>query len=143
MRLDEKKFEMGVCVADPELFEFSIFHLRAAISKHAFPNPNAIAITESAAKRLFGDEDPIGKTITAESNHHGGERTITAVLKDVSHNSTLQFDYVSTGGLRPQARNTFGKIGYQPMAGVQSIRIFLLREGAGPKGAVCKASRIY
>ena len=96
--LGKKEFPLSICIADPEMFEIFDFPFVRGSLETAFPNPNAIAITESAAKRLFGDENPIGKTITSESNHHGGERTITAVLKDMSRNSTLQFDYVSIGG---------------------------------------------
>ena len=138
VRLDEKKFEMGVCVADPELFEIFDFPFARGNLETAFPNPNAIAITESAAKRLFGDEDPIGKTITAESNHHGGERTITAVLKDVSHNSTLQFDYVSTGGFTsPGAKYVWEN--WIPTDGWRPVNTyFLLREGVDLKGLSAK-----
>ena len=138
VRLDEKKFEMGVCVADPELFEIFDFPFARGNLETAFPNPNAIAITESAAKRLFGDEDPIGKTITADSNHHGGERTITAVLKDVSHNSTLQFDYVSTGGFTsPGAKYVWEN--WIPTDGWRPVNTyFLLREGADPKALSAK-----
>ncbi len=138
VRLDEKKFEMGVCVADPELFEIFDFPFARGNLETAFPNPNAIAITESAAKRLFGDEDPIGKTITAESNHHGGERTITAVLKDVPHNSTLQFDYVSTGGFTsPGAKYVWEN--WIPTDGWRPVNTyFLLREGVDLKGLSAK-----
>ena len=138
VRLEEKKFEMGVCVADPELFEIFDFPFARGNLETAFPNPNAIAITESAAKRLFGDEDPIGKTITADSNHHGGERTITAVLKDVSHNSTLQFDYVSTGGFTsPGAKYVWEN--WIPTDGWRPVNTyFLLREGADPKALSAK-----
>ncbi|MCY3680274.1 MAG: ABC transporter permease [Gemmatimonadetes bacterium] len=138
VRLDKKKFEMGVCVADPEIFEIFDFPFVRGNLETAFPNPNAIAITESAAKRLFGDEDPIGKTITAESNHHGGERTITAVLKDVPHNSTLQFDYVSTGGFTSGGAKYLWE-NWQPTTGWRPVNTyFLLREGADPKALAAK-----
>ena len=138
VRLDEKKFEMGVCVADPELFEIFDFPFVRGNLETAFPNPNAIAITESAAKRLFGEEDPIGKTITADSNHHGGERTITAVLKDVPRNSTLQFDYVSTGGFTsPGAKYAWED--WIPTDGWRPVNTyFLLREGADSRALAAK-----
>ena len=122
----------------PELFEIFDFPFVRGNPKTAFPNPNAIAITESAAKRLFGDEDPMGKTITADSNHHGGERTITAVLKDVPHNSTLQFDYVSTGGFTsPGAKYVWEN--WIPTDGWRPVNTyFLLREGVDLKGLSAK-----
>jgi len=53
--------------------------------------PHSIMITEETAKRLFGDADPIGKTIT----HYGDDTTtfaVTGVLANVPKNSQLQFD---------------------------------------------------
>ncbi len=91
-----KKLRMNVCAADPEMFD--IFDLPFAVGSRetAFTDPSSIAMTQSAARRLFGDEDPIGKTITVISGSHGGERTIAALLEDLPANSTLKLDYVST-----------------------------------------------
>src|SRR5579862_322505 len=53
--------------------------------------PHSAMITEETSKKLFGNEDPIGKTIT----HYGGDTitfTVTGVLADVPKNSQLQFD---------------------------------------------------
>jgi putative ABC transport system permease protein len=53
--------------------------------------PNSAVLTESGARKLFGSENPIGKTIT----HYGGDTlsyTVTGILKDVPNNSQLQFD---------------------------------------------------
>lgn len=53
--------------------------------------PNSAVLTESGAKKLFGDANPIGKTI----NHYGGDTltyTVTGILKDIPNNSQLQFD---------------------------------------------------
>jgi putative ABC transport system permease protein len=53
--------------------------------------PNSIVLTESAARKLFGSADPIGKTLS-----HFGEDTllftVTGILKDVPANSQFQFD---------------------------------------------------
>ena len=136
--LGKKEFPLSVCIADPEMFEIFDFPFVRGSLETAFPNPNAIAITESAVKRLFGDEDPIGKTITSESNHHGGERTITAVLKDMSRNSTLHFDYVSTGGFTSEGAK-YAWEDWIPTNGWRPVNTYLLlREGADPEGLAAK-----
>ena len=139
--LGEKKFQLGICIADPELFEIFDFPFVRGNLETAFLNPNDIAITESAAKRLFGDEDPIGKTITSESNHHGGERTITAILKDVPRNSTLGFgeiDYIGTGGFTSEGAK-YAWEDWIPTDGWRPVNTyFLLREGADPKALSAK-----
>jgi putative ABC transport system permease protein len=57
----------------------------------ALREPNSIVLTESAARTLFGNADPIGKTVS-----HFGEDTllftVTGVLQDVPANSQFQFD---------------------------------------------------
>src|SRR6266542_6717721 len=53
--------------------------------------PNSAVLTEASAEKLFGKENPIGKTIT----HYGGDTTsfvVTGILENVPENSQLQFD---------------------------------------------------
>ena len=53
--------------------------------------PNSAVLTESGARKLFGDADPMGKTIT----HYGGDTvsfTVTGIMKDIPDNSQFQFE---------------------------------------------------
>src|SRR5579872_4818196 len=53
--------------------------------------PHSAMLTEETAKKLFGDENPIGKTIT----HYSNDTTrfvVTGILANVPKNSQLQFD---------------------------------------------------
>nr|WP_231576918.1 ABC transporter permease [Sphingobacterium sp. IITKGP-BTPF85] len=52
---------------------------------------NSVVITEKFAKSLFGDEDPIGKSIKVESNNLV---TVQAIIKDPTSYSSIQFDYL-------------------------------------------------
>jgi len=57
----------------------------------ALQKPNSAVLTESAARKLFGREDPVGKTIS----HYADDTlsfTVTGVLKDIPDNSQFQFD---------------------------------------------------
>ena len=52
-------------------------------------------VTETTAKKLFGNEDPMGKAIT----HYAGDTTsfvVTGVMKDIPQNSQQQFDALFT-----------------------------------------------
>ena len=71
-----------------QLFEFKVVK---GDKKTILEKPNSIAITEKSAKKLFGNEDPIGKTITK----YVGDTinfTVTGIMKDAPENSHLQFD---------------------------------------------------
>jgi putative ABC transport system permease protein len=53
--------------------------------------PNSAVLTESGARNLFGNADPIGKTIT----HYAGDTTsftVTGIMKDIPENSQFQFE---------------------------------------------------
>jgi putative ABC transport system permease protein len=51
----------------------------------------SIILTESTAKALFGDADPIDKTVRIDNKH---DVKVTGVMKDVPKNSSLQFNYL-------------------------------------------------
>jgi putative ABC transport system permease protein len=51
----------------------------------------SIVLTESTAKALFQNNDPIGKNIRLDNEH---DLAVTAVIRDPAPNSTLQFKYV-------------------------------------------------
>jgi putative ABC transport system permease protein len=59
----------------------------------AFRDPNTIVLTESAAEKLFGTVDPIGKLITMKD---AGALVVTGVLKDVPKNSHMRFEMLSS-----------------------------------------------
>jgi ABC-type antimicrobial peptide transport system permease subunit len=71
-----------------DLFSWSFIKGDAA---SAIDDPGSIVLTESAAKALFGDADPINKVVRIDDN---ADFKVTALVKDVPGNSTLQFDYV-------------------------------------------------
>jgi putative ABC transport system permease protein len=59
----------------------------------ALRDANSLVITESLARALFGDKDPMGKTIV----RNGSEALkVTGVLKDLDPHSTLQFGCICT-----------------------------------------------
>jgi len=73
----------------------------------ALDEVGSVVITQSTAKRYFGDEDPMGKTITFETRIN---LEIKAVIKDVPEESHFKFDFLGSlstlrgvyGGSLPQ-----------------------------------------
>lgn len=58
----------------------------------ALKEPNSIVITQSLAKALFGNKDPLNQTIV----HNGsGSVKVTGVLKDLDPHSSLQFGCIT------------------------------------------------
>ena len=77
----------------PEADFFKVFP--AAVVKGdlatALQDPYSIVLTTSAAKALFRDVDPIGRTVRIDNQH---DLDVTAVIKDVPDNSTLKYSFV-------------------------------------------------
>lgn len=96
MQVDEKTFrESRIFYADSSFLELSSYEMVAGSAVTALALPDQVALSESAAKRYFGDEDPMGKTI----QFHRGERgvsalKVTGVFRDVPANSHLHTDFL-------------------------------------------------
>jgi putative ABC transport system permease protein len=54
-------------------------------------DPNSIVLTETAAKKYFGKDDPVGKTLEFNKQQ---QLKVTGIAADVPINSHLQFDMV-------------------------------------------------
>lgn len=89
---DEKRFEeTAFMAADSTFFEIFDFNLTKGDSKSALANPQDMVITETMAKKYFGSEDPIGKTLTTDF----GQFNISGVCDDVSENSHFEFGFIA------------------------------------------------
>ena len=85
---DKEFYEEGGMIADPSIFDVFSFPVVEGDPRTALAGPFDAVISESFAKKYFGNDDPIGKVIEGE----GRPITVKAVMKDVPHNSHLQFD---------------------------------------------------
>ncbi len=75
--------------ADSNFFSFFDFEFIAGDKRTAMREPGSLVITESTAKRLFGNKSPMGH-VFEESNF--GPVKITGVIKDQPVNSHIQFN---------------------------------------------------
>lgn len=69
-----------------DVFDFEFVHGDRATALH---DPHSLVLTESTARRYFGDVNPVGKMIEKCSF---GAVKVTGVIKDLPDNSHLQFD---------------------------------------------------
>jgi putative ABC transport system permease protein len=58
---------------------------------NSISDPSSIVLTESAAKSLFGNADPINKVIKLDNEENF---KVSAILADLPGNSTFQFDFI-------------------------------------------------
>ena len=91
---EDRIFNQAFCLADPNFLDIFTFPLIRG-DKTALLQPNSVLITESAAKKFFGEKDPIGKVINVGEGYVEGDYTIAGIMRDVLRHSTLQFDFLS------------------------------------------------
>ena len=80
--------EDGLCMASPGFFDLFTFPLAKGDGSHPLVGKASILITEENAKKYFGDDDPLGKTLTVNDI----DFKVTGVLKNIPRHSHLQFD---------------------------------------------------
>jgi putative ABC transport system permease protein len=91
LQVGEKRMtEFGYSVSEDFLKMFS-FTLVKGDQQHALDEPTSIVITESTAKSLFGDVDPIGQVIRIDNTR---DQKVTGVIADFPKQSQFEFDYL-------------------------------------------------
>jgi putative ABC transport system permease protein len=88
---DKKFYENDFVAVDPSFLKMFSFPLVKGETTTALTEPNTILITEETAARYFGTENPIEKILTYNNNT---DFKVTGVLKNVLHNSHIQFDFL-------------------------------------------------
>lgn len=107
--------EMRGYFADPAFFKIFSFELERGNATTALQLPNSVVITQKIAAKLFGDEDPLGKSFDFADRklsfplpHTGsgappanwGSFTVTGVIDESKYKSHLEFDVLMSESSR-------------------------------------------
>ena len=90
----DKQLGMGVAYVDPDFFEMFSFPIINGDKENPITSESSVAMTEMASKRMFGDENPIGQTITILRDGEEVPFTVSAIIKDFPITSSIGFDVV-------------------------------------------------
>jgi putative ABC transport system permease protein len=121
----EKRFFEALHFADESIFDIFTFPFLKGNADTALEEPNSIVLTEESAEKYFGDDDPINKILTVNSNR---DFIVTGVLKKIPRNSHFRFDFLvpieAYFQIDPGRREDWGYIYY--------YNYLLVREGFSP-----------
>lgn len=92
VKVGETTTRVGISFADPNFFEVFSFPLLKGDSKTVIQDPYSVVLSESTAKRLFGNENPVGKTLEIMLEEEFNPYTVTGVAKDMPANSSINFE---------------------------------------------------
>ncbi len=113
--------EKHVLLADSNFFKVFTLPLLKGDRETVMRGANKLVMTESTAKRYFGDVDPINKILVTGA----GEFTVSGICKDLPENSHFKFDII--GSL-----NTLEFFNVMNYTGFSAYQYIVLSDGADP-----------
>ncbi|MEP7141459.1 MAG: ABC transporter permease [Ferruginibacter sp.] len=78
-------------LVDPDFTSMFSFPLVKGDTKTVLSDPLSIVLTERLAKKIFGDDDPVGKIIKVENDEN---YKVSGILKDLPNNTQFNFEYL-------------------------------------------------
>ena len=98
--------EHYVAYADANLFKFFSLPLIRGNSSQVLDQPGSVVLSEKISRKYFGNEDPVGKTMSLNDSI---DLHVTGVFKDLPQNSHLDFEILlSTQTSFPSLEGLFG-----------------------------------
>ena len=94
LKYNNRSYQESECFyMDPTVFDVFSWPLISGDPETALEAPYSIVLTETTAKKYFGDENPMGKTLEGIGGRAAdGAYTVTGIMKDVPENSHFTFD---------------------------------------------------
>ncbi len=81
--------EKRTVFTDPSLFSMFDFKIIKGDAANPFPDNNSVVLTESTARKYFGNDDPVGKVISADDKINF---KLSGIIKDIPENSSIKYD---------------------------------------------------
>jgi putative ABC transport system permease protein len=109
-----------IAYADASVFKIFTWPLLRGDPKHLFDAPLNVVLSEHAAERYFGKDDPIKKTLLINGQFRA---TVTGVMKNIPYDSHLKVDMLfslSTFNMNDNRRTNFGYYTYLLLSRGQS-----------------------
>lgn len=107
---DKEFYETGFLLADSTVFDMFTYAFIAGDPASALDDPLTIVITESVARKYFGDPaSALGQSLRA--NRRQEDFKVTGVIRDVPLNSHFRFDGLISRNSRAQFTGVWGAFG--------------------------------
>jgi putative ABC transport system permease protein len=84
-------YENSIRFVDPDFLSIFTFDVVRGETETVLSNPYSIVLTEASALKYFGNEDPIGKSLTINNDF---DVVVTGITEDVPENSSIRFDFL-------------------------------------------------
>ncbi|MGZ3754939.1 MAG: ABC transporter permease [Mucilaginibacter sp.] len=117
--------EKHMLVADESFFKIFSFKFLKGNPATALSRIESVVITESIARKYFGNDDPMGKIMKVNTTRN---MLVTGVIEDVPAYSQLKFDMMGTYAMMPRSKtriwdssNDYSYLLLKPGVNVQNL----------------------
>jgi len=95
---NQQVLQSGILLTDPSFFNVFSYHLIKGDEATALNEPFSLILTESSAKKYFGDKNPVGKALWLNmyDNGYGVNYTIKGVIPDPPKNAHFAFNMLAS-----------------------------------------------
>lgn len=115
MSYGSNHFNQKFACADSGFFKIFSFRILAGDRENPLRTSSDAVLTPEVAKKFFGDEDPIGKILTIQSDGAKKELRVTAIIEAPPANSSIKFSMIVSLDVHPwfvRAREQWGNFSY-------------------------------
>lgn len=127
LQYEEQVFkEQSFAFADSSLFTLFDFPLISGNAKTALKRPYTIVLSETMAKKYFGDENPVGKTLLMNNTQ---EYEVAGIMENIPQNSHFRFDIIAS----LESLRSWGELTDTELRGAQFYTYIALKKGTDPK----------
>jgi putative ABC transport system permease protein len=126
--------------ADPTFFDVFSTPFIKGDRRTALQQVNSVVLTQTMARKYFGDEDPLGKTINTDNRR---DLVVTGVVPDVPRQSHFHYDFLGPLAVFESSRspvwignNFYTYLVLRPGASADAVEVKLheiVRRHAGPQ----------
>lgn len=85
--------EKNFLFVDADFLKIFTFPVIEGTSANALDGPGKIVLTRSMARKYFGNDDPLGKSLIIDGNQN---YAVTGIVEDVHDNSQIKFDFLAS-----------------------------------------------
>lgn len=141
---NQQVLQPGILLTDPSFFQVFSYHMSRGNEATALSEPFSVVLTQSTAKKYFGDNDPVGQTLLInmyDSNGYGALYKITGVMPDPPKNAHFTFNMLASfktvETIDPDVLTTDG------WGDASFYTYLLLKKGVDDKAFSAKISQFY
>lgn len=106
---NENIFSPEGIVVDSSFFQVFDFELKIGDKNTILSDPGALIITEDFAKKMFGDQDPIGKKVMVSSLFED-LYTVKGIVEKSPSNSSITYEFIIPYDKEPNKHNRSGGV---------------------------------